>query len=52
MGEKIPGNNVASVWEFLSIMPVQLEMLLRNQEKNPRPEQGFADFWNKPATAL
>lgn len=44
MGEKIPGNDVASVWEFFPIMPVQLEMLLRNEEKKTRPEQGFTDF--------
>lgn len=47
MGKKIPGNDVSSVWEFLPIMPVQHDMLLRNEKKKKkktRPEQGFPDF--------
>lgn len=43
MGEKIPGNDVASVWEFFPTMPVQLEMLLRNEEKKTQTRTRF--YW-------
>lgn len=40
MGKKIPGNDVSSVWEFLPIMPVQHDMLLRNEKKKKKkPDQ-------------